>query len=219
MRPLLLPLALSVGLTGCAVLTDTPMRQTADGSLKPVVTWKDATRRNVVMQDYDYSCGAAALATLLKYYFGDPVPETEILKNVLAHLDKETFAERRRDGLSMLDLKQYVERRGYEAAGVRLTPTALKQLRGPVLVYLQDDELHHFAILRGVRENRVYLADPAAGDVRMPVDRFVRKWPGYTLVLGKPGFGTPQDTDLAVNMLEPFRPELPAVRRAFYVRK
>ena len=38
-----------------------------------VWSWQELKRRNVVMQKYDYSCGAAALATVLQYYWNDSV--------------------------------------------------------------------------------------------------------------------------------------------------
>jgi len=188
-----------------------------NGKLQPVMTWKAATRQNVVMQEFDYSCGAAALATLLNFYFGDKVTERDILLDIVHNLDKTTFAKRREDGLSLLDLKQYAERHGYQAVGVRLTIKELAKLKGPVLVYLEQPEFQHFAIFRGIREDRVFLADPARGNLRQPVDRFVQEWPGIALALGKPGFGLPQDHDLAVDMKGVFRPEIQAARRGLYL--
>jgi predicted double-glycine peptidase len=174
MRIILLALLVSFGVGACARLDDTPRRRTAEGLLQVVPTWKSISETNVVMQGFDYSCGAAALATLLKHYFGDAVTETDILRDILAHLDKKTLEERKEDGLSLLDLKEYAERHGYQAAGVRLKPDALPTLKGPILVYLETPEFRHFAILRGMREDRVYVADPARGNVRQPVDRFLR---------------------------------------------
>jgi predicted double-glycine peptidase len=39
--------------------------------------------QNVVLQRFDYSCGAGALATLMRYYFGDAVSEEAILAGIL----------------------------------------------------------------------------------------------------------------------------------------
>ncbi len=213
MNKTVLPVVVALSLIGCARLDDTPHRMVS-GQLQPVKTWKAANRDHVVMQDYDYSCGAAALATLLNYYFEDPVSERTILRDIVNHLDKAAFDTRKEDGLSLLDLQQYAERQGYQAAGVRLSITELAKLKGPVLVYLEQPDFRHFAVYRGMRENRVFLADPARGNVRQPVDRFVQEWPGIALVLAKPGFGLPQDHDLAVDMEGVFRPEILAARRA-----
>src|SRR3954452_12531945 len=72
-------------------------------------------RENVVVQNFDLSCGAAALATLLAFQHGDPVPEKEIVEQLIR--DPKYLANslivRERQGFSLLDLKRYVERRGY----------------------------------------------------------------------------------------------------------
>jgi predicted double-glycine peptidase len=46
----------------------------------------------------------------------------------------------------------------------------------------------HFAVLRGIEQGRVYLADPARGNIRKRIDQFVTEWEkGIVFVLGKPG--------------------------------
>jgi predicted double-glycine peptidase len=183
---------------------------------KPIKTWKDVRERNIVMQRFDYSCGAAAMATLMNYYFEDNITERDILIDIVEQLDQEVFETRKRDGLSLLDLKEFAERRGYQAVGVRLQPTTLARLPGPILVYLERPDYKHFAVLRGVRGDRVYLADPSRGNLRMPVDRFLQEWPGIALVMGKQGFGLPDDTALAVETDGPIRPEIQAIRSGIY---
>ncbi|NJL59319.1 MAG: hypothetical protein HC887_06410 [Desulfobacteraceae bacterium] len=133
---------------------------------KPVRTWKDFLEQNIVMQQFDYSCGAAALATLMRYYFQDDVRETDILKDILNNLSESDIKERKKDGLSLLDLKEFAKRRGYQAVGIKMKYRILPQLQGPVLVYLETSEFRHFAILRGVKEDRIFLADPGRGNIR-----------------------------------------------------
>lgn len=233
----LLTLAALLAITGCAWYGEDAPAEISTGALagpaagtrfggatadtlrlaKNVTTWKEIRERNVVMQQFDYSCGAAAMATLLRYYFDDDVPERAILIDMTQSLNEEEFEKRKLEGFSLLDLKNFAERRGYQAVGVRLELNALPLLRGPVLVYLELPDSKHFAILRGVREDRVYLADPSRGNLRMRVDRFATEWPsGIALVLGKPGFGTPSDTALSVDQIAPFRVELDAARSALY---
>lgn len=205
---------------GCARLPET---RTTDLSAeldapRPMKTWKDVREHYVVMQQYDYSCGAASMATLLRYYFEDDVTEKAVLQDIIGQLTDAEFEERKKKGLSLLDLKNYAESRGYQAVGVELKMSALPQLTGPVLVYLETNGYKHFAILRGVRENRVLLADPWRGNVRMPISRFTEEWSGFALVLGKEGFGTPREYPLAVDIKSPLRPELQAARRSLYLR-
>ena len=51
-------------------------------------SWRELQRRNVVMQAYDYSCGAAAVATVLQYYWEDSVTEKQILDAMLEDPDR-----------------------------------------------------------------------------------------------------------------------------------
>ncbi|MGF1615289.1 MAG: C39 family peptidase [Gammaproteobacteria bacterium] len=213
-------LAAFIAVTACARLPEPSTMDLATelNAPKPMKTWKAARERFVVMQRYDYSCGAASMATLLRYYFEDDVTERAVLQDIIGQLTEAEFEERKKKGLSLLDLKRYAERRGYQTAGVELELSSLPQLTGPVLVYLETDGYKHFAILRGVREDRVLLADPWRGNVRMPTSRFADEWPGIALVLGKEDFGTPSDHPLAIDTSSPLRPELQAARRSLYLR-
>jgi hypothetical protein len=46
---------------------------------------------------------------------------------------------------------------------------------------------YHFAVLRGVAGDRVYLADPERGNLRMSIGRFLDEWAGVVFILGKAG--------------------------------
>ena len=58
----------------------------------------------VVRQQHDLSCGAAAVATLLTYYYGDKVGEKTIVDEIMKFGNKEKI---KKDGFSMLELKRY----------------------------------------------------------------------------------------------------------------
>lgn len=146
--------------------------------------------RAVVKQKLDYSCGAAALATLLRYYYGEDTTEQEILNrlnSILVNLTQEQWARKKRIGFSLLDLKKVAEQKGYRAAGFELTIDQLKQLAAPVLIYVHPFGYHHFAVLRGIAGDRVYLADPGRGNLRMSLSRFQDEYGGVIFVLGRPG--------------------------------
>ena len=185
-------------------------------SEKTLHSWQALRDQNVVIQRYDYSCGAGALATLMSYYFGDDITEEEILFGILGSMTKEEVLDREEKGFSLLDLKRYAEKRGYQAVGVKLKYASLKQLKGPVLVYLKKDDYKHFAVLKGVVGDRVYLADPSRGNVRMAVFRFVEEWSGVALILGKKGFGLPQDYPLALDAQNLTQIEMQSARSALY---
>lgn len=52
-------------------------------------TLKQLRDLNVVKQQLDYSCGSAAMATLLRYYFGDQTSEQAILDKLFAPLNEK----------------------------------------------------------------------------------------------------------------------------------
>jgi uncharacterized protein len=150
-------------------------------------TLKELRDQHVVKQQLDYSCGAAALATLMTYYFGEETSEREILELLTARLTQDEQAIKERRGFSLLDLKHVAQTKGYQAAGFTLTIEQLKLLAAPVIVFVQPRGYKHFAVLRGTDRGRVFLADPARGNLRMSIGRFLREWSGIVFVLGKAG--------------------------------
>lgn len=185
---------------------------------KPLRSWKELRDQHVVIQRYDYSCGAGALATLMRYYFQDPVGEEKILQSILEPMSPEEILDREENGLSLLDLKRCAENRHYQAVGVKLSFANLKRLKGPVLVHLEREGYKHFAVLKGVRGDRIYLADPSYGNIRMSAFRFAREWSGIALVLGKEGFGLPEAYPLALDDQDLGQIEMQEARRSLFTK-
>lgn len=131
-------------------------------------------RENVVIQQWDLSCGAAALATLLNFQHGDFVTEKEIANSLMnrpEYIDNPGLVTIRQ-GFSLLDLKRYVDARGYKGIGFgKLTFEDLIK-KAPIIVPVNIFGYNHFVIFRGVSGNRVLLADPAWGNRTMLVDMF-----------------------------------------------
>ena len=144
----------------------------------PLRSLKDLRDQRLVRQRFDYSCGAAALATILRYGFGDEVTEREILSDLFDLLPEDQKGLRRKQGFSLLDLQRVAQARGYKAQGFRLEAQYLAKLNGPVIVFIEPRGYKHFAVLRGVRGDRVYLADPSRGNIRMPMYAFLETWLG-----------------------------------------
>jgi len=142
-------------------------------------------RENVVIQKFDLSCGAAALATMLTFQHGDPVTEKEVADQLIRNPEyiANPLVVRERQGFSLLDLKRYVERRGYEGIGYgRFDIENLVEL-APILVPIRTKGYNHFVVFRGIIGNRVALADPAFGNRSMPIEAFKAVW------LDSPEFG------------------------------
>jgi predicted double-glycine peptidase len=180
------------------------------------MSWKAMKQHHVIMQQRDYSCGAATLATMLRFYFGDKVTEAELLKEILADLSAEEIEDRQENGLSMDDLFRAAKDRGYLATVYDLELEKLPELEAPIIVRIEEEDYKHFVVVRGVVEDRVFLADPIRGNVRVPVEAFAKQWSGEALFLGKKGFGVPKDHGLAVRRVPPVRNEIQAARRSLY---
>ena len=159
---------------------------------------KDLRDANVIKQQFDYSCGAAALATILRYGFGDSVTERDVLMQLFGLLSAEELPDTLSQGFSLLHLQRVAQARSYRAEGFRIEPRYLSQLSGPVIVFIQPRGYKHFAVLRGIKDDRVFLADPSLGNIRLPLYRFLESWldeSGTGIIFAvEPTAGTPQGT-------------------------
>lgn len=198
---------MAIGFVLCLCLTAARAGLAANG--RPVKSLLEMRHEHVVMQKFDLSCGAAALATLLNYQHGDPVSERDVAKELIR---REEYLQNPalvniRQGFSLLDLKRYVEQRGYEGIGYgKLTLEDLIE-RAPVMVPIHTHGYNHFVIFRGLWGTRVLLADPAWGNRTMPVDAFEQMWLDYP-DFGKVGFVVTRSEggDVGSRLLAP-RPE------------
>jgi len=188
----------------------------------PVRSMKDLRDEHLVKQHFDYSCGAAALATILRYGFGEKVTERDILKELFDLLSEEQKKVSRKEGFSLLDLQRVAQARGYKAQGFKLDARYLPRLGGPVIVFIEPRGYKHFAVLRGVRGDRIYLADPSRGNVRMPAHTFLESWQradgkGIIFVI-EPKTGLPRDRmPLALDVKGLPQPEIMTIREMLAV--
>jgi predicted double-glycine peptidase len=141
---------------------------------KKVKSLKEIKGRNVIKQSLDFSCGPAGLATILKYYFKENICEQTIIAALLKTTDINKVKERR--GFSLLDLKRFSQAIGYEAVGYKMDMDFLKELNSPVLVPIKFKNYRHFVVIKGVIDDRVFFADPAAGNMTMKTNRFSMIW-------------------------------------------
>jgi len=157
---------------------------------RPVRSLLEMRRENVVIQNFDLSCGAAALATLLRYEFGESVTEKEVAHGLMRRSEyvENPKLVQIREGFSLLDLKRYVQARGYKGQGFGQFEFNDLVERAPVMVPVNALGYNHFVIFRGVKGNRVLLADPAWGNRTMTIDKFQRMWLDYGDPIGHVGF-------------------------------
>jgi uncharacterized protein len=111
-------------------------------------------------QQYDFSCGSAALATLLTFQYDRPIDETTVFKEMYTVGDQ---AQIRAKGFSLLDMKRFLESRGYTADGVSSPLDTLARLGIPAIALITDHGYRHFVVVKGADPTQVLLGDPALG--------------------------------------------------------
>jgi uncharacterized protein len=141
----------------------------------PVRSLQEIRQDGVIIQKWDTSCGAAALATVLTYSLNDPVSEREVASGMLRMT--EPLKVRHRGGFSLLDMKHFAELRGYRGEGYRgLTLEGLLQMNSPIVPVVQYGN-PHFVVVRGLdSRGRVSIADPGFGNRVMSVRDFTTVW-------------------------------------------
>ncbi len=179
---LILPLAGLLALTFTFEVAATSVMPGAGGARfnVKVKSLVDMRFKKVVRQKYDLSCGAAALATLFKYFYGDDTGEQKIIDAIMEFGDKERIEK---DGFSMLELKQFGDRAGYIAKGYRIkTVEALSKIKIPLLTLTNTRGYNHFVVIKGIKDGYVFIADPAFGNRSLPLDDFEEEWNNVVLL-------------------------------------
>ena len=163
-------LGLAIGLAGCANIPA--------GAAQPVRSLMEQRQHNVVLQQWELSCAAAALATVLRYQYDVPVTERTValgLINRPEYLDNPDLVRLRR-GFSLLDMKRYVDGLGFDGVGLgQLAFSDLLEL-APIIVPMNLQGFPHFVVFRGATTKTVLLADPAFGNVTISKTKFLHGW-------------------------------------------
>ena len=137
--------------------------------------------RHIVHQAFDYSCGSAALVTILNYHLGLTVSEQQAMEGMMERGEKEKIIARR--GFSLLDMKRYVASLNIDSAGFRAEIKDLLTLEHPAIVPIDYAGAKHFVVLRGVRDGLVFIADPSAGNIVFSLKEFATLWDRNTLFI------------------------------------
>jgi predicted double-glycine peptidase len=161
-----------------------------------VVSMREARFQTIILQKYDYSCGSAALASLLTYHYERPTTEETVFKAMFNTGDQEKI---QREGFSLLDMKVHLARQGLVADGYKMTLDRLAKLGVPVITLIDTGGYRHFVIIKGIREDDVVIGDPAQGVIVVDKAKFEPVWSGVVLVIrneasrGKEHFNLAQD--------------------------
>ena len=147
-----------------------------------VVSFKESRFQTILRQQYDYSCGSAAVASLLSFHYNDPRSEIEVFKEMWERGDQEKI---QRQGFSLLDMKNYLGNHGYRADGFRLPLDRLAKVGVPAITLINNNGYMHFVVIKGVSDEEILLGDPVLGVRRLPRDEFEAMWQGGIVFLIK----------------------------------
>lgn len=171
----------------------------------PVVSLREARFRSVVRQEYDFSCGSAALATLLTHHYNRPTSETEAFQAMFATGDQQAI---QRFGFSMFDMQRYLTSLGLKSDGYRVGLDKLVEVGVPAITLINTKGYNHFVVIKGIKGGDVLVGDPALGLKAVPRADFEALWQGVMFVIhddidtGRDGFNRPEDW--AVRRKAPF---------------
>jgi len=153
-----------------------PMRDPDHRFQKKAVPWVAFRDRSIVKQKMDYSCGAATLATIGRYYWQDDVTEMTFLRGLDKMLTDEEIEDRAENGLTISDMRRVAVKVGYLASIGKLEWHELVKTKIPLIVPIKTNGHDHFVVYRGSDLDRVYLADPIRGNIRVPLRQFRCEW-------------------------------------------
>ena len=195
----IIALAVLLCVTGVIEAAQMPLSVLPGGAVvyKPIQSIRERKFVDLVQQKTDFSCGAAALATILRQAYWLDVNEDQIIEGMLAHADQNLV---RTQGFSMLDMKKYVESIGMRARGYRIPPESLQSVTIPVVVLMDIRGYKHFVVLQRTEKDWVYIGDPVLGHKRYKFDDFVKGWNGIIFAVIGPGY------DKANALLDPPQP-------------
>jgi predicted double-glycine peptidase len=192
--PAMLVAVTACGLAGgCSTVpagTPTPLWLGAVNGGSPTLavsltSWKERRFENLIRQRTDFSCGAAALATIFNYAFGRSTTEQQVLVNMLRIADPDVVRQR---GFSLLDMKTYAQSVGYQAEGYRVDYATLERLNVPAIALLDIRGYKHFVVVRRTFGDRVAIGDPALGNLTMTRPAFEAAWNGVLFVVSGEGY-------------------------------
>ncbi|RQW88066.1 MAG: peptidase C39 [Geobacter sp.] len=145
-----------------------------------VTSLKEARYLSTIRQQYDFSCGSAALASLLTFHYQDTVTEQEVFIWMYKHGDQ---AKIRREGFSLLDMKRYLEANGYNADGFYVSLDQLAVAEAPAIVLINTKGYNHFVVVKGVTDKNVLVGDPSLGTRIIPREEFEKMWNGLVFII------------------------------------
>jgi predicted double-glycine peptidase len=138
-----------------------------------VTSLQELKFKKTIRQQYDFSCGSAAVATLLTHHYGMPTNETDVFKEMWEAGDQEKI---RKEGFSMLDMQKFLERRGMRSNGYKTEIDRLLKAKLPAIALINVNGYMHFVVVKGIEGNRILMSDPSVGVKVLNREEFAKAW-------------------------------------------
>ncbi|NOR71529.1 MAG: peptidase C39 [Methylomarinum sp.] len=167
----------------------------------PVTSFTERRFKTIYKQKYDFSCGSAALASLLTFHYDDRVDEQSVFLDMYQHGNENKI---KKLGFSLLDMKRYLERRGYNSDGFKINLEQLITSNAPAITIINNKGYMHFIIIKAVNDDYVLIGDPALGVKVFSREEFTSMWGNRIVFLikdnqsGKALFQDDRDWNLIV---------------------
>lgn len=161
----------------------------------PITSMREIKFQRTLRQQFDFSCGSAALATLLTHHYGMPTTEKAAFEWMWTNGDQ---AKIRQQGFSLLDMQRFLATRGFRGDGFQLPIEKLISEKLPAIVLITDRGFNHFVVVKGAEDGRILMGDPSTGTRIVSLDRFKEIWRNKLLFVihgykGQVAFNSPDD--------------------------
>lgn len=156
-----------------------------DRYYKTITSWSQLRDSLVIKQEYDFSCGSSALATLINLKYYQNLSEESIIDLIIKDKNQDQINDISINGYSLLELKHAAINLGYNASIYKISFNKATQLNEPVIIYYEPYGEKHFAVLKKIFNKKIYIADPARGNIRISFFKFKQEWKGTIMIIDK----------------------------------
>jgi predicted double-glycine peptidase len=140
-----------------------------------IASFSEQKFNNIVKQEHDFSCGSAALATVLNYYLNENLSEKQVIRGLMEFGDKDQIKELR--AFSLWDMQQFLDAIGYKSGGYKATMEDLTNKdHWPCIIPINVYNYKHFVVLKGIYKDHVFVADPFIGNSSYSMAKFKKIW-------------------------------------------
>ncbi|HEF3572597.1 TPA: C39 family peptidase [Campylobacter upsaliensis] len=139
-----------------------------------VKSYQEIKNEKVIRQNYEESCGAASLATLINILDDSNLTELDLLK---AMSGQQLYT----DMVSFADLNDAVKKLGFQSKSYKIDKKILESIMSvPILVKIEDDpRFPHFVVIINHKGNYLQIFDPSYGEYISSKREFYSVWDRY----------------------------------------